>query len=51
MMMVKFLLKVKTNTEKIYQIEYEPPGYELIDEKTGKAVKTKGEFRASEDAC
>jgi hypothetical protein len=34
---------------KKYQIEYEPPGYELIDEKTGKAVKTKGEFRAEEE--
>ena len=25
-----------------YKIEYEPPGFELIDEKTGKAVKTTG---------
>jgi len=31
-----------------YNITYEPPGYELIDEKTGKAVKTKGEFEAVE---
>ena len=29
-----------------YEIDYTPPGYELIDEKTGKAVKTKGEFEA-----
>ena len=28
------------NMEK-YEIEYEPPGYELIDETTGKAVRTK----------
>ena len=34
---------------KKYQIEYEPPGYELIDEKTGKAVRTKGEFIAQEE--
>jgi hypothetical protein len=34
---------------KKYQIEYEPPGYELIDEQTGKAVKTKGEFIAQEE--
>ena len=31
-----------------YNISYEPPGYELIDETTGKAVKTKGEFEAVE---
>jgi hypothetical protein len=31
-----------------YQIEYKPPGYEVIDEKTGKAVKTPGEFDAVE---
>ena len=29
-----------------YAIEYEPPGYTMIDERTGKAVKTKGDFRA-----
>ena len=29
-----------------YEIDYTPPGYELIDEKTGKAVKTQGEFEA-----
>ena len=34
---------------KKYMIEYEPPGFELIDEKTGKAVKTKGEFIAQEE--
>ena len=31
------------------RIEYEPPGYELIDEKTGKAVKKPGEFIAQEE--
>ena len=31
-----------------YEIQYEPPGYEVIDYKTGKAVETKGEFVASD---
>ena len=31
-----------------YSIEYKPPGYEVIDEKTGKAVKTQGDFEAVE---
>jgi hypothetical protein len=31
-----------------YEIVYRPPGYELVDETTGKAVKTKGEFIASD---
>ena len=31
-----------------YNISYEPPGYELIDETTGKTVKTKGQFEAVE---
>ena len=39
----------KNEYGKSYSIEYEPPGYELIDEKTGKAVKTKGEFIAQEE--
>ena len=29
-----------------YAIEYEPPGYTMVDEATGKSVKTKGDFRA-----
>ena len=29
-----------------YDIDYTPPGYEVLDYKTGKAVKTKGEFEA-----
>ena len=39
----------KNEYGKSYSIEYEPPGYELIDEKTGKAVRTKGEFIAQEE--
>ena len=31
-----------------YYIDYEPPGVELIDEATGKAVKTKGDFVATD---
>jgi len=31
-----------------YEIDYTPPGYELVDEKTGKAVKTPGEFQAND---
>ena len=33
---------------KPYQIDYEPPGYELADE-SGKSFKTKGDFSATED--
>ena len=39
----------KNEYGKRYEIEYEPPGYELIDEKTGKAVKKPGEFIAKEE--
>ena len=31
-----------------YEINYTPPGYEVVDETTGKAVKTPGEFEASD---
>lgn len=34
---------------KSYEIEYEPPGYVVVDESKGKAVKTKGDFRAQEE--
>ena len=34
---------------KSYDMEYQPPGYEVIDEVKGKAVKTKGDFIASEE--
>ena len=44
----KLLLEGKNEYGKPYAIEYEPPGYELIDETTGKAVKTKGDFRATD---
>jgi hypothetical protein len=33
---------------KLYQIDYEPPGYQLVDE-SGKSFKTKGDFSATED--
>tara|TARA_B100000424_G_scaffold78985_1_gene59023 strand:- start:112 stop:744 length:633 start_codon:yes stop_codon:yes gene_type:complete len=29
-----------------YEIDYTPPGYEVLDYNTGKAVRTKGEFEA-----
>jgi len=32
-----------------YKIEYEPPGYEVIDDTTGKSVKKPGEFIAEEE--
>jgi len=38
----------KNEYNEAYQIEYEPPGYEVIDEATGKAVKTPGNFEAVE---
>ena len=31
-----------------FDINYTPPGYELIDETTGKAVKNPGDFQASD---
>ena len=31
-----------------YEIQYEPPGYEVVDYETGRAVKTKGNFEAVE---
>tara|TARA_Y100000401_G_C8233641_1_gene179369 strand:- start:118 stop:696 length:579 start_codon:yes stop_codon:yes gene_type:complete len=34
---------------KSYEIDYTPPGYEVIDEKTGKAVKRPGDFIAQEE--
>ena len=42
-------VKGQNDYSKSYEIEYEPPGYELLDEGTGKSVKTKGEFRAQEE--
>jgi len=34
---------------KKYEIEYEPPGYVVVDDTTGKAVKKPGEFIAQEE--
>jgi len=45
----KVFVSGKNEYGKSYEIEYEPPGYELIDETTGKAVKRKGEFIAQEE--
>ncbi len=39
----------KNDYSKSYEIEYEPPGYVVVDESKGKAVKTKGDFRAQEE--
>ena len=39
----------KNDYSKSYEIDYTPPGYEVVDEKTGKAVKTKGDFMAQEE--
>ena len=44
----KILLEGQNEYGRPYAIEYEPPGYELIDETTGKAVQTKGDFRATD---
>ena len=45
----KVFVSGKNEYGKRYEIEYEPPGYELIDETTGKAVKKPGEFIAQEE--
>lgn len=45
----KVFVEGKNDYSKSYEIEYEPPGYELVDEKTGKAVKKPGDFRAKEE--
>jgi len=39
----------KNEYGKTYEIEYEPPGYVVVDETTGKAVKKPGEFIAQEE--
>ena len=36
----------KNAYDETYEIEYTPPGYEVVDEATGKTVKTPGEFQA-----
>ena len=45
----RVFVKGKNDYSKSYEIEYEPPGYEVLDEVKGKTVKTKGEFRAQEE--
>ena len=45
----KIFVSGKNDYSKSYEIEYQPPGYEVVDEKTGKAVKTKGDFMAQEE--
>jgi hypothetical protein len=42
----RVLVEGKNEYGRPYAMEYEPPGYEVIDEATGKAVKTKGDFKA-----
>ena len=42
------LVEGRNEYNEAYNISYEPPGYELVDETTGKAVKTKGQFEAVE---
>jgi len=44
----RILVEGKNAYDEPYEINYTPPGYEVIDETTGKAVKTKGEFQASD---
>jgi len=45
----KVFVEGQNDYYKNYEIDYTPPGYEVIDEKTGKAVKTKGDFMAQEE--
>ena len=44
----KILIEGRNEFSESYNINYEPPGYEVLDYKTGKSVKTKGEFRATD---
>ena len=44
----KILVEGKNEFNESYNINYEPPGYEVLDYKTGKTVKTPGEFEAVE---
>ena len=45
----KIFVSGKNDYYKNYEIEYEPPGYEVLDYETGKSVKTKGNFTAQEE--
>jgi len=44
----KILVEGTNEFNESYNISYEPPGYEVLDYKTGKTVKTPGEFEAVE---
>ena len=44
----KILVEGTNEHNQAYNISYEPPGYEVLDYKTGKSVKTSGEFEAVE---
>ena len=44
----RILVEGTNEYNEAWNIMYEPPGYQVIDETTGKAVKTKGEFEAVE---
>ena len=44
----RIMVEGKNAYDEPYEINYTPPGYELVDETTGKAVKTPGEFQASD---
>ena len=45
----RVFIEGKNEYGKSYSIEYEPPGFELVDETTGKSVKKPGEFVAQEE--
>tara|TARA_R110000824_G_scaffold122474_1_gene279682 strand:- start:9 stop:1403 length:1395 start_codon:yes stop_codon:yes gene_type:complete len=44
----KIIVEGQNEYSRPYAIEYEPPGYEVIDEVKGKALKTPGDFRATD---
>jgi len=44
----RILVEGKNAYNEPYEINYTPPGFELVDETTGKAVKTPGEFQAND---
>ena len=44
----KVRLEGKNAYKEPYEIDYTPPGYEVLDEVKGKAVKTKGDFVATD---
>jgi len=44
----RIIVEGQNEYSRAYGIEYEPPGVELLDETTGKSVRTKGDFRATD---